>query len=220
MDINYFDLVAGSIILLLGLKGILNGFFKELFGLIGIVGGVFVASRFSEEVGGYLSDIIFHFDNSAAVNFTGFLVVLAVFWTAMITVGFLLKKLSAMSGLGIVDRILGFVFGASKFFFIVSIIAYAVYNVKTIRQNIEKPLSNSILFPIMVKTGGFIMKMDPVDAVEQVKEHQEELQDKLQEQLNEHIKSEVEENTKKIEQNTQELQEKVEKSLNETASEE
>jgi membrane protein required for colicin V production len=31
MEINYFDLVASIIILLLGLKGILNGFFKEVY---------------------------------------------------------------------------------------------------------------------------------------------------------------------------------------------
>ncbi|SFV50061.1 Colicin V production protein [hydrothermal vent metagenome] len=148
MDLNYFDIVVGSIILLLGLKGIINGLFKEFFGLVGIVGGVFIASRLSESVGKSLSDLIFHFENSAAINFTGFLVVLATFWVAMIAVGHLLKKLSALSGLGIVDRIFGFIFGAGKFFFILSIISYALYNVKTIRINLEKPLKNSILFPI------------------------------------------------------------------------
>jgi membrane protein required for colicin V production len=51
MDFSIFDLIVGSIILLLGLKGILNGFFKELFGLIGIVGGIFVGSRVANEVG-------------------------------------------------------------------------------------------------------------------------------------------------------------------------
>ncbi len=211
MDINYFDLIVGGIVLLLGLKGILNGFFKELFGLIGIVGGVFIASRLSEQVGGYLSDLIFHFDNHAAINFTGFLVVLAAFWALMIVVGHLLKKLSALSGLGIVDRIFGFVFGASKFFFIISIIAYAMYNVKTIRMNIEKPMKNSILFPIMIDAGGFIMKLDPVDAVGKVQEKQDELQKQLKEQLDEHIK-------KELKQNTKEIKEKVEKTIKETTS--
>ena len=47
MEFSIFDLVVGSIILLLGLKGILNGFFKELFGLIGIVGGIFIMEALS-----------------------------------------------------------------------------------------------------------------------------------------------------------------------------
>ena len=211
MELNYFDLIAGSIILLLGLKGIINGLFKELFGLIGIVGGVFIASRLSESVGKTLSDMIFHFDNSAAINFTGFLVVLAAFWVAMIAVGHLLKKLSALSGLGMLDRILGFVFGAGKFFFILSIIAYALYNVKTIRVNIEKPLKNSILFPIMIETGSYIMKIDPVDYVQKVQKKQEELQNELKEQLDKQVKAKIEENTKEIKND---IQKKIQESTN------
>ena len=63
MDIHLFDLVVGVIILLLGLKGILNGFFKELFGLIGIIGGIFVASRIGASIGNLLNDIIFHLNS-------------------------------------------------------------------------------------------------------------------------------------------------------------
>ncbi len=211
MEINYFDLIIGTIILLLGLKGILNGFFKEFFGLVGIVGGVFVASRFSETVGAFLSDVIFHFQSMAAAKFAGFLVVLAIFWAAMIAVGMMLKKLTTLSGLGIFDRVFGFLFGASKFFFIISIIAYAIYNVKTIRVNIEKPMKNSILFPIMVQTGGFIMKIDPVDAVAKVKEKQDEIQQELKKQLDEHIKQQVKTNAQKIEA---EVQKKIKEKKN------
>ena len=198
MDINYFDLIIGAIVLLLGLKGILNGFFKELFGLIGIVGGVFVASRLAESVGGYLSDTIFHFSNEAAVKFTGFLIVLAVFWASMIAIGLVLKKLSSLSGLGPVDRILGFVFGASKFFLIISIVVYAAYNVKTIRKNIEKPMQNSIFFPIMVETGRFIMKMDPTEETQKISKKIDQTQEVLQEKVIEGAKEKLEEKSEAI----------------------
>ena len=163
MDINYFDLIAAIIILLLGLKGILNGFFKELFGLVGIIGGIFVASRVGDSVGQYLSDLIFHFSNHAAISFTGFLVTLALFWALMVAVGYTFKKLSALSGLGIFDRILGFVFGASKFFLIAAVIAFAVSNVKALKPTLDSAFANSVLFPVLVETGGFIMKIDPSD---------------------------------------------------------
>lgn len=163
MEINYFDIVAASIILLLGLKGILNGFFKEVFGLIGIVGGIFIASRAGDAVGEYLNSLIFSFTSPSAVSFLGFITTLAGFWLLMVLVGFIFKKLSALSGLGIFDKILGFVFGASKFFLIASVIAHAAYSIKAVKSSMESTMQTSILFPIMVDAGAFIMKMDPVD---------------------------------------------------------
>lgn len=160
MELNYFDLIVTVIILLLGLKGILNGFFKELFGLVGIIGGIFIASRFGDTIGQQLSDAIFKFDSQAAISFTGFLVTLLVFWLLMIGAGVLFKKLSAASGLGPFDRILGFVFGSGKFFLIASVILYALFNVNAIRKNLEPAMESSKLFGVMVATGGYIMKID------------------------------------------------------------
>jgi membrane protein required for colicin V production len=205
MDLNYFDLVAAIIILLLGLKGILNGFFKELFGLIGIIGGIFVASRFGNEVGKYLSDMIFKFQNESAINFTGFLATLAVFWLAMILLGAVFKKLSSLSGLGIVDRILGFLFGASKFFLIAAVIAHAAYNVNAIRSTVDSTMKNSVLFPILVETGAFIMKIDPV-----------EISDDINATINESTKKIQESVDKVVEENAKEIAEKTKEKLKES----
>ncbi len=161
MDFNYFDLVVAVIVLLLGLKGILNGFFKEVFGLIGIIGGIFVASRVSDSVGGFLNDNIFHSESHAVVAFSGFLLTLALFWLAMVGLGHLFKKLGALSGLGGLDRIAGFVVGSGKFFLIAAVIAYALNNITAVHENIKEPLKNSILFPVLVATGGAIMHLDP-----------------------------------------------------------
>ncbi len=160
MELNYFDIIVSIIVLFLGLKGIINGFFKELFGLIGIVGGIFLASRIGDTVGQKLSDLIFKFENSSAIGFTGFLVTLLIFWLFMILVGFVFKKLSSVSGLGILDKILGFIFSAGKFFLITAVIAYATYNVNAIKGSIDSISKNSFVFPILVQTGGFIMKLD------------------------------------------------------------
>ena len=163
MEINYFDLVLAIIILFLGLKGVINGFFKELFGLIGIIGGIFLASRVGDSVGEYLSSMIFKFENHAAISFTGFLATLAIFWLFMVIIGAIFKKLSSMSGLGPVDKLLGFLFGASKFFLIAAVIAHAAYNIKAVKSTIDSNMqSNSILFPMLVEIGGIIMKIDPV----------------------------------------------------------
>ena len=198
MDYNYFDIIASIIILLLGLKGILNGFFKELFGLLGIVGGIFVASRLGNEVGQYLSDMIFKFENTSAINFTGFLVTLAVFWLFMILIGYIFKKLSKMSGLGPVDKLLGFVFGAGKFFFIAAIIAHAAYNIKAVKSSIDSSLDDSILFPVLVKTGGFIMKIDPTEVSKSINETIEDGTDSIKEKINTSTKQIVDDTKEQI----------------------
>jgi membrane protein required for colicin V production len=168
MDINYFDLVVGIIILLLGLKGIINGFFKELFGLLGIIGGIFIASRVGGDVGHLISDALFHFQSQSAISFTGFLITLAVFWAAMIAIGMVFKKLSKMSGLGPVDKILGFVIGSGKFFLIGAVIAYALNNINAVRTNLEPMMENSLLFPALVATGSVIMHIDEVETSEEL----------------------------------------------------
>lgn len=169
MEVNYFDIIVSVIILFLGLKGILNGIFKEIFGLLGIVGGIFMASRLGNSVGTFSNDLIFNFDNNSAVAFTGFIIVLAIFWLLMILIGSAFKRLTVLSGLGPLDKALGFVFGASKFFFIAAVIAHATYNIQALKSVIDDTnLKTSILFPILVETGSYIMKLDPVRLSEDI----------------------------------------------------
>ncbi len=163
MDLNYFDVAVGSIVLLLGLKGLLNGFSKEVFGLAGIVGGVFVASHLGGLIGKFLSDTFFHFETPTAVNLVGFIFALGIFWLLMVSLGAGFKKLSAMSGLGPLDRILGFIIGSSKFFFILSIIVYALFSVTAIRENFGEKMENSFFFEPMFVTGDFILHIETDD---------------------------------------------------------
>ena len=198
---SYFDIVIGVVILLLGLKGILNGFFRELFGLVGIVGGVFIASRFGTFVGQTLSDVIFHLQNKAAINFAGFVLTLGIFWLIMVGIGFAFKRLSILSGLGSVDKIMGFIVGAGKFFLIVSVVAYAFYNIKIVKINMQATMDKSILFPILVTTGGYIMKMDTVEIQKDINatviNKQTQIQNKIESSVKEKVQNSISEDIKK-----------------------
>ena len=202
MELNYFDLVVGVIVLLLGLKGIINGFFKELFGLIGIIGGIFIASRLGDDVGQLISDVVFKFESSAAISFVGFITTLLLFLATMLILGLVLTKMSKASGLGPVDKLFGFVIGSGKFFLIGAVIAYAVYNIKAVRVNIEEPLKTSILFPIMIEVGGFVMHIDPAE---------------MSDDLNESLDEGMQEAQKQIDSATKAVGEKVDETLDESA---
>jgi membrane protein required for colicin V production len=169
MELNYFDVAVGSIVLLLGLKGLLNGFSKEIFGLAGIVGGIFVASHLGGIIGKFLSDALFHFETATAINLVGFIFALGIFWMLMVALGAGFKKLSALSGLGPVDRILGFLIGSSKFFFILSIIVYALFSVTAIRENFEVKMADSFFYKPMFATGNFILHIETDDVTSLLK---------------------------------------------------
>lgn len=204
MEINYFDLVLAIVILLLGLKGIINGFFKELFGLIGIIGGIFIASRVGDSVGEYLNSLIFNFSSPAAVSFLGFLVTLALFWFLMLSVGYIFKKLSALSGLGPLDKLFGFLLGSGKFFLIAAVIVHAAYNIKAVRANIDSTMQESILFPILVESGAFIMKIDPIEIGEDlnatIQKGSDSIKEKAQQITAESTQEQIDEIKKQIEE--------------------
>ena len=211
MELNYFDLVVGIIILLLGLKGIINGFFKELFGLIGIIGGIFVASRLGDSVGRLISDSIFKFESQAAISFVGFISTLIIFWAGMIILGLLMTRLSRASGLGPIDKMFGFIVGSGKFFLIGAVIAYALYNVQAIRVNLVPAMKNSILFPVMVAAGSFIMHIDPVEVSKDLNETVDEGVKNAQDTID----AAKEDVSNKIDDTIEQSAEKIKKSVKE-----
>lgn len=164
-----FDIVVVAITVVLGLKGLFRGFIKEVFGLVGIVGGIFVASRVSEDVGSLIAPI-FALQNQSTINLIGFIVALVAFWIVVYILGMILTKIFAMSGLGIFNRLFGFIFGSAKVFLILSVISYAVYQVDTFKTKIDKSFASSIVFPLLVDTGSYIVKLDTSKITTKVQE--------------------------------------------------
>lgn len=183
-SISYLDLTAATLILLLGFKGIINGFFKEFFGMAGIVGGIFVGSHIGPKLGLWVDNLIFHFENESAITFTGFIAVFAVFWLGMTYVGILFTKLSKKSGLGPLDKIFGFILGAGKIFFIFSVIIYALSSINIIKRSLESSFEKSMLYPVFYAVGSVVIQIDP-----------EAIKDKLEDQAGDQVESLLDELT-------------------------
>ena len=158
-DISIFDIAIVAITFLLGLKGLFRGFIKEVFGLIGIVGGIFVASRASKEIGDLIAPIL-ALENESSIKLVGFIAGLIGFWIIIYVIGMVLSKVSSMSGLGIFDRIFGFIFGAGKVFLIISIIVYALSQVQAFKQKLESNFKNTVTYPLLIDVGAYIIKLD------------------------------------------------------------
>lgn len=158
-DFSIFDLIIITITLILGLKGLFRGLIKEVFGIIGIIGAIFVASRISKETGDLLAPILV-LDNPATIKLIGFITALVAVWIVVYTAGIIVSKIFSASGLGVVDRIFGFVFGATKVFLIFSVIAYALYQVQSFKKVMDEKFDNSFVMPHLISVGSFIIKLD------------------------------------------------------------
>ncbi len=205
-DINIFDIIVITLITLLGLKGLFRGFIKEFFALFGIVGGVFVASRLSAQVG-EMVDTIIPFDNNNTMMLVGFIVALIIFWILAYGIGIVLSKVFSLSGLGIFDKALGFVFGASKVFLLFSMIAFAISSIESIAKKLDVKLADSIVYPMLKDTGAYIIKLDTTQLENGVTKHVnsaiETTKDALEDISTDAIKDKVEEIQNNI-QNTKE----------------
>ncbi|MDD3009093.1 MAG: CvpA family protein [Arcobacter sp.] len=158
-DFAIFDLIIISITLILGLKGLFRGLIKEVFGIIGIIGAIFVASRISTETGELLAPVLV-LENQATIKLIGFVVALVGVWLVVYSAGLVVSKIFSASGLGVIDRIFGFVFGASKIFLIFSVIAYALYQVNSFKKVMDEKFATSAVMPHLISVGSYIIKLD------------------------------------------------------------
>lgn len=158
MDLNIFDWVVIALVVLLALKGLVNGLIRELFGLIGIIGGVFLASKFSAPAGMWISQNIYTFKNEAAINLVGFFILLAGIWLIAMFIGELLQKLVRLNEmLGVVDKVGGLIFAGIKYFLILSVIFYALSAFELFRNFTEKYTKNSSIYPEMLNLGSKVI---------------------------------------------------------------
>ncbi len=161
IDFNYFDITIGSIVLILGIKGFMNGFIKEVFGLVGLVGGVYFASRLSDTAGTFIENNFLQIDNVTLLKLLGFLAILIIIWLSATILGSIFSKLTSDSGLGFLNRLFGFIIGGGKYFLIFALIVTALSNVALVKDNLEKYVKDSVLYPYLKEAGSAMINIDP-----------------------------------------------------------
>lgn len=142
---NTVDIIL-SLVLLYGLvRGLFRGLLAELASLVGIVAGIYGAVHFSHFLGDFISSMGEW--KPQYVNLISFAVtfILIVFLVSL--AGRMLTKVAAFAALGIVNKLLGGVFGLLKSAFVASVI---IMFFKATNERIEivedKTLEESILY--------------------------------------------------------------------------
>jgi len=208
-EFTIFDMVILGITLVLGLKGLFRGLIKEVFGIIGIIGAIFVASRVSQDVGELIAPFL-ALENQTTIKLIGFILALIGFWIIVYVLGVIVSKIFSASGLGLFDRIFGFVFGAAKVFLIFSVISYALYQVQSFKNAIDNKTAGSVVMPHLISVGSYIIKLDTsaltdtvgnaVDTVVDTAKDATKTENKKEESTSEKINNAVEETKEEIQQ--------------------
>ncbi len=142
---NTVDIIL-SLVLLYGLvRGFFRGLLAELASLVGIVAGIYGAIHFSQFVGDFLSN---HVNWEARyINLAGFAITFIVIVFLVSLAGKMLTKVAGFAALGIVNKLLGGVFGLIKSAFIASVI---IMFFKATNEQIEivedQTLEESVLY--------------------------------------------------------------------------
>ncbi|STR19392.1 Putative integral membrane protein [Helicobacter pylori] len=178
--VNYIDLALLVVVVAFGIRGFYHGFVSEVAGTLGIVLGVYLASRYSVAVGHLFSQHLYDLRNETMTNLIGFLLVLASIWVFFLAFGVLLGKVLVFSGLGIIDKALGFIFSCLKTFLVLSFILYVLSQMEVMKDANAYLQEKSAIFPTMKSIASKIMRLDGVKHVEKnLKDNLEEMSDEV-----------------------------------------
>lgn len=117
---NTFDIIIAALLLFGFIRGLFKGLFVEIASLVALIGGVYGATHFSFYVGDYLKQQVDwdeHYVSLSAFALTFIGIVIAVSLA-----GKLLTKIASFAALGILNKILGGIFGLLKIALIVSVV--------------------------------------------------------------------------------------------------
>lgn len=167
---NYFDIIIIAIIIILAFKGLFTGFIREALSVIGIVGGVIVASRFNIGFGEWINSFL-KLKSQTILDLIGFMIILGAIWILSLVLAEIVVRFVKFIKLGKLDRILGVIVAGLKIFLIISIILFTFSKINFLSNFTEKLQDTSYCYPIMIKVGDVIVKTDFVseakdDAIE------------------------------------------------------
>lgn len=118
---NAIDAAIVSVTVISCLFGLWRGLVKEVLSLLTWIAALLVARIYSEPAAGLLSNMI---DSSGARYVTAFAIIFVLVMMTGTLINHLMSKLLSVTGLKLVDRLLGGVFGIARGVIIVLVIIF------------------------------------------------------------------------------------------------
>jgi membrane protein required for colicin V production len=147
---NIFDIIIAALLIFGFVRGIMKGLFVEVASLVALIAGVYGAIHFSYFIGDFLKESV-----SWSEEYISLAAFAGTFIAIIIVISFLgkiLTKLANFASLGIINKILGGVFGTLKIGLILSVVFIFFGKINDSIPFIEKKtLEESILYQPLKK---------------------------------------------------------------------
>lgn len=142
---NIFDIIIAALLLFGFVRGLMKGLFVEVASLVALIAGVYGAIHFSYFIGDFLKQSVSW--SEEYITLAAFAATFVIIIIIISLLGKLFTKLADFASLGIINKILGGVFGALKIGLILSVIFIFFGKMNNTIPFIEKEkLEESILY--------------------------------------------------------------------------
>lgn len=142
---NVIDIILGVILLFGLVRGLMKGFFVELASLIALVAGVYGAIHFSYILKDFLGGLVSW--EEKYLHLVAFALTFILIVVLISVIGKVLTKFSNFVALGLINRLLGGIFGFFKMAFLLSLVLLFLNRIDQNGDLIGKQkLETSVLF--------------------------------------------------------------------------
>ena len=142
---SVLDIILGALLLFGLVRGFMKGLFVEVASLVALIAGVYGAIHFSDFAAGFLESKVSW--DEKYINIVAFAITFVVIIIVISLAGKALTKLADFAALGILNKLLGGVFGALKIGLILSVLLVVFSRMnKTIPFVDDSDLNNSVLY--------------------------------------------------------------------------
>jgi len=160
MGFHIVDIVIVALVLFLAIKGLVNGFSKELINFFIIVGGIALAARYNTTVVELINtQNIAPIISENYAKIVGFVLILVAVWLVLGVVSSIITKLTSNTT-GVISRIFGYILSAARYMFIFSLIVFGVNQSDFFKDEAKKLTAETKLFVPMTEIGAGLLNID------------------------------------------------------------
>ncbi len=160
MGFHIVDIIIVGLVAFLAIKGLVNGFTKELLNFITIVAGVTLAARYNTTVVQLINEqnLIPQIPDDFS-KIIGFIVIIVSIWLLLSFISSIITKLTS-SPSGFLSRLLGYILSAARYLFIFSLIIFGISQSDFFSKSATKFKNETKLFIPMSEIGAKILNID------------------------------------------------------------